>query len=684
MSSSRGRPLRLWPDDEEMAKKDDDLHMPGHSRQAGGGQWRATAPRRRVVARLVLYACVALFCFVTLYELATFSVGTSVGETYKKWEQSAYQPLRHDADRHDTPRTDESGTKPAARKDTVVVPKTYTGAVKFLELAKSLRSISATGGSLFKNRNVLFAAASLKSASTLLPMACQMVGERDNYVHFAFVGRSDISLEELLKANGIDEACKLILHDARPDHATESTDKRMTLASARALFHINMYMHPQAILVDATDSEEEYFLRGFRDQIRTTRSTLIELPDRPGVRLAWVTKLDAAALAAWNKVHFDILVHAPLSGTGNIERLLRSLAQADFGSVSVPHLTVELPPIIEEPLEKFFSGYQWPPWSLDYSDEAHTFSLRHRIPRQKLDEEESSVRFLESFWPTHPSDSHVLVLSPHTEVSPQFFHYVKFALLQHRYSADAILQDWDRKLMGISFQHPTTHLDTKTPFDAPEADAAGNGVPPFLWQSPSSEAVLFMGDKWVELHGYLSQLLERKHSKEDTPSLLATKEVGKSYPAWLEHVLQLSRLRGYVTLYPSKETAGTILGVHNDLYDKPEEYIGEDPADEETEPGEADVATEAFDTGSQVDMLVTLPQGGIIPPLKELPLLSWDGKPAVLEDLDKTAAEYLDKFRREVGGCTEAEAKKLEADKYARDLFCNTKGTKETEKAASV
>jgi hypothetical protein len=49
-------------------------------------------------------------------------------------------------------------------------------------------------------------------------------------------------------------------------------------------------------------------------------------------------------------------------------------------------------------------------------------SLRHRIPRQKLTEEESSVRFLESFWPQKPEFSHVLVLSPNTEVSREFFH----------------------------------------------------------------------------------------------------------------------------------------------------------------------------------------------------------------------------------------------------------------------
>lgn len=60
---------------------------------------------------------------------------------------------------------------------------------------------------------------------------------------------------------------------------------------------MNNYMHPQAVIIDSTDAEEDFFLRGFRDQIRGTKSTLIELPDKPGTRLAWLTQLGASALS---------------------------------------------------------------------------------------------------------------------------------------------------------------------------------------------------------------------------------------------------------------------------------------------------------------------------------------------------------------------------------------------------
>lgn len=63
------------------------------------------------------------------------------------------------------------------------------------------------------------------------------------------------------------------------------------------LDHINMYMHPQAILVDSTNTEEDYFLRGIRDQVRATRIALIELPAQPSTRVAWISKLDSSALS---------------------------------------------------------------------------------------------------------------------------------------------------------------------------------------------------------------------------------------------------------------------------------------------------------------------------------------------------------------------------------------------------
>lgn len=647
-----------------MAKKDDDLGLPGHHRHSSH-QWQgARPPRRRALFRLFAYAVFIVVLVLTVIRLLPSSTaepnrpaseGSSPGFNEKLSHQKSKQQDRN-----------------------------YGGPIQFPQLGKTLQNIAGTGGSSEKNRNVLFATGSLRSASTLLPMACQMAANAQNHVHFVLASRSEITMEDLFLVNGIDESCKLFLHDARPDSVAISSDARMRLVAALALHHITSYMHPQAIVVDSSEAEEDYFLRAFRDQVRGTKSALIELPENPVPRLSWITKLDASALSAWNKVDFDIVVQAPLTGSGNLIRLLSSLRRADLSAVNPPHLTIELPYAIEEALEKTLARFKWPAYKTGEVRHANMLSLRHRIPHRKMTEEESSVRFLESFWPSEPRTTHVLVLAPHTEISPQFFHYVKYTLLQTLYSGASVLWDWRDNIMGISFQSPTTHLDATTPFTIPEGSDSETPIRssgPFLWQSPSSDATLFLGDKWMELHGYVSQLLESQGSREEVPAMLARKDVSKKYPAWLEYVLQLARLRGYVTLYPSPETAKVIMGSHSDLGNIPEEHLDDKQLAESMENGKEDTATSGFDPTSQVDMLATLPKEGHFVELPQLPLLSLEGTISTLGGIKTNAQARAKQFRREVGQCEVSKGGEDEddeddvtkADRLARDLFCKNK-----------
>ncbi|KAI8723546.1 hypothetical protein NCS52_00210400 [Fusarium sp. LHS14.1] len=663
MTPARGRTkARFWVGDEEMAKKDDDHHIHGHNPRLP--QWQATrAPRRRALGRLVAYFVFASLIFYAVYNLIL-------------------QPSNSVTDRNQPATNRESVPGQGAKGGQ---DKAYNGPLRFPELAKTLRNIQGTGGSYERNRNVLFAASNLKSVSTLLPMACQMSAQDMNHVHFAIAGSSEVPLKELLQINGIDDSCKLFLHDARTDHAATSTKTRLKLATIRSFFYINNFMHPQAIIVDGSHLEDDYFLRAIRDQVMATKSALIELPDKSETRFSWISKLDASSLSAWNKVHFDILIQAPPLGTANLQRLLTSLRNADKSPISMPHLTIELPSVVEQPLEKFLSGFQWPLRTSGQLPQSQMISLRHRIPSHQIDEEESSVRFLESFWPGNPSHNHVLVLAPHTEVSSQFFHYVKYTMLHSFYSRASILHDWTDNIMGISLQSRSTLLDDTTPLTVPKTNDDSDSDNPFFWQAPTSDAILILGDKWVELHGYVSRILERQHTKTDTPAFLAKKHATKKHPAWLEYVLQLSRLRGYLTLYPSPETANVILGAHSDLSNVPEEYLGDE--EEDGDKGRADKATSTFDSTSQINMLVTLPGKGELPALEEVPLVSWDGKTLTFAEMESSSRTLARLFRQEVGGCSESQSDEEDdygmprRDKDAGDLFCNTAGS--TSEAAS-
>jgi hypothetical protein len=267
---------------------------------------------------------------------------------------------------------------------------------------------------------------------------------------------------------------------------------------------------------------------------------------------------------------------------------------------------------------------------------------------------------------------------------------LRYSVLEYKYSFAAVLQEWDTRLMGISLDLPQTYLNDTSPFIAPTKrdapPAAANtvddtlkpppldGPTPFLWQSPSSNAILFTGEKWAELHGFVSRLLDVQHRLPSTPSsFLSSKSISKKSPSWLEHALRLARARGYWTLYPGENPAGQFATVHTDLYRVPEEYEDELAADTVASDGKG---TEEGGKGGQEilarEVVLDSKGGGLLPSFMELPLLSWDGRIVTLEELDQSAAEYTTELREAVGGCEDLKGPELLARADAADLFCET------------
>ncbi|KAK4146759.1 uncharacterized protein C8A04DRAFT_9513 [Dichotomopilus funicola] len=646
-------------------------------RSPWGGVSRAP-PRSIVLKRLAIVCAVGLLVYLFINNLP-------VGIPIRDRRHPFYRPDPHPTGQPGGP--SESGPRPmvppqldAGQKPTQEQSGShwldedsslglYNGPLVFPQLLTSLQAIQTTGGSSSANKNVLFAAASLKSAALLLPMACRMGSELRNYVHFALAGGSEIDISELRALNGIDDSCQIIFHDARPDYPGASGTDRLRQSTIRALFHIGTYMHPQVAIIDASGAEEDYFLAGIGRQAPISGIPLIELPENAHSRLAWMSKLDSPSLAAWDKISVEILIQAPSRGSANLVRLLRSLAAVDFGAGSVPHLTIELPHNADRGTIDFLRGFPWPPNRALLPSHPRMLSLRHRIPSRRVSELESSARFLESFWPRNPKYSHVLVLSAHTQVSPQFWNYLKYSVLQYMYSGISKAQEWDSRLLGIGLNLPATYLDGITPFEPPSSNEGGS----FLWQAPDSNAVLFTGQKWTELHAFVSRMItymnqheiENGDNDEDPVPLpfFLDKLVGKRYPAWLEHALQLCQARGYWTLYPGDATARNLATVHTELFHPPEEYAP-------VKTGSAPFDDEVPLTGKT--LFETLPESGRLLTFDEMPLLLWDGRPTGLTGLDDAASIYTYDFRTAVGGCEllEEEEGELLAKKSMSDLFC--------------
>ncbi|KAM3516367.1 hypothetical protein MY11210_000126 [Beauveria gryllotalpidicola] len=668
-SSSLGRWLsrNVWMHERDLAKKDDDLKLPHHNVHS----WQAArTPRRRTLLRYALYVLIVTF-LVVIFRRIFYSPEKDIVRPYSQY--------RHNGPADKSPLTQLTtpkaipGTLPIDTKHTDAGDgisnnaRHYKGVIKFHALAQSLIELnSAPPGPGIDS--VLFAASSLQSAANVLPMACERAASQKDRILFALFGDSDINLQELLKINGIDEACKILAIDARADRSRQLSNPRLAFAAARAMHFLATFVKPLAVIVDGSSTEDRPFLDGIKDQmVDAPRTTLIELPAQAQSRLSWMSKLDATALAEWNEVHFDILIHAPPTGTGNLKRLLRSLAAADLGGHSIPHMTVELPETLDISLERFLFEFNWPRSSLAGS-KSSMLTLRHRILQKKPSPSESALGLLESFWPSDATRRHVLILSPHTEVSPQFFHYVKYALLHRRYGLAASNDDSSRLMFGISFTVPETHIHNAKPFSLPANVDEGSS---FLWQAPSSDAMLIFGDHWVELHGYVSHsLLRTQQEGIAVPTMAQSKDVAENQPAWLEYMLQLCRLRNYFTVYPSKETADAIVGVYADLPDVPD---GREKSNADGRLGAQ--RGSSFDAGSQVDILNTLPKGGALPSIHQLPVLSWEGGPSTLDHMVAESYKQTLEFRRQIGTCKDVEAH-VSRDRFAADLFCAAKEQK--------
>ena len=705
---------RVFPTDEEHGKRNDDLKP-----KLQPNSWlpkSSKAPlfrRRRIIALLLLALCAWL--------LLNILPGPLFGERRRHNAARARHDQREPIDNgedlwrqaqqaqdDDVPESTTSTIERAADGDA----QDFDGPIRFYYLASSLHAAAKLSGQRASNRNVLFAAADLRSGADLIPMACEMGRWKRNNVHIAVMGKDDVPLDEIKKVNAADDeaTCPVFWHDARPDFARQSTNHRMEISVAGALGHIENFMHPQVIITNSPEHEDDFFVKAVPQKTKELDQTHIELPKGASESMTWMSRLDARALHHWHTATIDLLVQAPLDTSSNIVRLLKSLERADYGGFLPPRLTVELPHKLHTDTMTFLDDFEWPPSRYQSHLPYHQLSLHRRIPSRHMTDHEASTRFMESFYPYDTMDSHVLIMSPQAELSPTYFHYLKYYMLEYRYSGNA------DDLFGISLETPSSYLNGSGNFSPPPSrprkstSADENGAVPFLWQAPNTGAALIFADKWIELHSFLTQFfVAREHPKTKSFFEKSPKLVSERDPSWAEYLLDLMRARGYYFMYPGafpQTSAGTSLAViHNDMYQIPEEFLKhfskQDAVPEKLPAGDV---LEGSDTpylashhvsdqdtlGIERPLLRSL-QGALAPmpkaaarlsnddetltesvlPLRSLSLLDFQGIEILPDELAHRSDDFALQYRRNAGGCTEAESKDAEVvHGNAEDLFC--------------
>ena len=194
---------RILSRSEELGKKYDD-HRP-RKEVALPSSW---APRRSMPGfrrRRVIFAVVAcLLIYLFIHNLPADFGSDLPNEGTRVSSRSSSSSVRQPPPKSRPPHHH----KPLEGED-----QYYEGAIKFYNLAISLQGAVGLGGSSGVNKNVLFAASSLQSASAIIPVACEMAQWNRNHVHFALMGRDDLDIEEIKGLNGIgDEDCNIHWH----------------------------------------------------------------------------------------------------------------------------------------------------------------------------------------------------------------------------------------------------------------------------------------------------------------------------------------------------------------------------------------------------------------------------------------------------------------------------------------
>ncbi|KAF2703553.1 hypothetical protein K504DRAFT_463283 [Pleomassaria siparia CBS 279.74] len=671
----------ILPSDEERGKKDDD-----HKRRSTTGMpaWSFLKKPMRWRRRRILLAVVGMYLIYLLIHNMSDTIDALAGP------DRTIVPLVENIEHHDPP----PGT--TGPSDGGPPSHTYTGPIKLYKLSTSLHGSSHTQGFHPVNQNVLFAISSLRSAATLLPMICEMSRWNRNWVHAAFMGREDIPIEDLLEINGVDkEKCPVKWHDARPDYMEYSTDARAESAVMAAMMHIQTFIHPQVVIMDDSLTEDVFFTKAMRAKTRALDISLIEIPQDRWQNLMWMTRLDAGSLKSWHQPTVDVLIQVPPGASGGLMRLLKSIKEADYSGSNPPRLTIELPADIDSSVKRYLENFKWPA-NQNSPLAPNQLTIRRRVTNQRITQEESAIRFLELFYPTSTSNSHVLILSPQAELSPIYYHYLKHALLEYKYSFFGE-NDSANNIMGISLELPSVLLDGKTKLTLPKlADMhtarykklfPNTRSAQFLWQAPNSHATLFFADKWAELHSFLGNRVAKQHQ---TPKAVPRRKlVSETLPSWTEYLLELMRARGYSLYYPGTTASSSFVTMHNELFNAPGEFLPSPPADSDhgAEP-RPKILDEPFLRGEDTTpspqkhiespvipaswpLHLALPFDGDLPEIPHLAHLLYNGE--IVHPLNVTgiASIYANSFREVVGGCKIPPGKqRVVESENTKDLFC--------------
>ncbi|GAA5832065.1 hypothetical protein JCM11251_002805 [Rhodosporidiobolus azoricus] len=266
------------------------------------------------------------------------------------------------------------------------------------------------------------------------------------------------------------------------------------------------------------------------------RPTVVGMRKEEVRRAEWMGALEVEALRHWHVPRIDLSVVSndrPVS----LHRLLSSLQSAYYFGDDVS-LAINLEQTADRLTHRLVDDLRWP---------HGTVNLRHRILLGGL-----MPAIVESWYPTS-NDSYGVLLEDDVEVSPLFYGWLKFTILQYRYTLAG--RRASSRLFGVSlYQQKNIELrpEGRQPFDAHQlfADLSLHPTTPYLSQIPCSWGAAYFPEVWREFHTYLSLRLSELALPISEPIIPAIRS--NRWPrSWKKYFNELVFLRGYSSLYPN-------------------------------------------------------------------------------------------------------------------------------------
>jgi hypothetical protein len=431
----------------------------------------------------------------------------------------------------------ELGDSSWYREDTVQLSnEQYNGPIRYFQLSQSLQSFVKQAPS---QDAVLFVFAHTGAASHVLDSACLMATQKRAVVHVAAMGQQSIDLSDILQINGVSPAdCPIHFHDAQIDFAAQSSRTRLQRGVEGAFSHLYRTLWLQAVFYDGSKREAEYLQASVVKSARRYGITSIPVPTKD----AWMLELDPASLREWHKVQVDIVIRVSSESAGSLLRLLRSIQDADYGDLAHPRVLLDLSPRTDVAILRHLTTFAWPPKARPAESK---LIIRHRVSDQPLSPAAVSLQIVESFYPSTAS-SHVLILAPEAELAGNWYQMLIFLILECRHSQQRYLLP---NTMGISLHGLTP---TETPVNSIQ-----------LTQRLDGRADLFFGDRWAELHQYLSLRLAADPLLSQSVEFV--KGSDSDLEPWLRLAGELMRSQGYSMIQLSASNLTSSLAIlHND------------------------------------------------------------------------------------------------------------------------